>query len=54
MTYTKNANCWVVIAEKLSRKTLAYNLNHELNNKLGQRWKDDIYIPIHRGMINNK
>ena len=35
MTYTKNANCWVFIAENLSRKTLTYNLKHELNNKLG-------------------
>ena len=34
MTYTKNANCWVFIAEK-SRKTLTYNLKHELNIKLG-------------------
>ena len=35
MTYTKNANCWVLIVEKLSRKTLKYYLNRELNNKLG-------------------
>ena len=32
MTYTKNANCWVLIAVESSRKTLMYNLNHELNN----------------------
>ena len=34
MTYTKDAYCWVLIAEKVSRKTLIYNLNHELNNML--------------------
>ena len=31
-----------------------YNLNQELNNKLGKRQKDNIYIPIHRFMINKK
>ena len=35
MTYTKNANFWVLIAQKWSRKTMTYDLNHELNNKLG-------------------
>ena len=35
MTYANNANCWVLIAEKISRKTLMYSLNDELNNKPG-------------------
>ena len=35
LTNTLTKNFCVLIAEKLSRETLTYNLNHELNNKLG-------------------
>ena len=34
----------MLIAEKLSRKTLTYNLNHELSNKLGLRQKNDVIV----------
>ena len=38
MTLCKNLSGYrelLLIAENLSRKTLTYNLKHELNNKLG-------------------